>query len=376
MKKLTLLLLILSYDPLLAATFCAKTSAQFQAALNQANANGENDEIRIQIGDHSTPGENQFNFLNSESQDLVISGGWISIGNIDCAVQSGYPQLTRLDGDGSSPVLWYVSDGFDGNLTVSNLSIVNGFTTLAGLNSGLGLYISNTQSSSALIDRVYFADNQSPAGSAFRLAGGDLLTIRNSVFANNIADDGFGTLSINMLENAEGLYFINNTLVDNQTNSTWTGTNNTAGLSLSMAESMQNIPQTLIANNLFWGNENSDLFVSGAGGMAYLYHNNYELVGGTFADQANNLSLPPLLSTDPLNFTPTAQSPLIDTGYGPFVPIVTLPFEQNWYVGEADFDDGSPFAQANGRLIGLGLDIGAVEAPETPIFKTGFEQLQ
>ncbi len=373
MKKLLMMvLLVLFFAHTQAAVFCVKSATQLQTALNDASSNGQDDEIRIQVGDYITP-NSQFMFINDEGFDLAITGGWFSIGNIDCVVQRTYPLLTTLDGNNSTPVMWFSSDGYAINVTVSNLSVINGFTTLSGLNSGLGLYITNTQDSNILVDQVYFAGNQSPAGSALRMGGGHLLTVRNSVFQDNITNSGFGTLSVNMLADAKGFYFINNTLLDNQTDSTWNGNNNTAGLSMSLSENAQNIPQALIANNLFWGNENSDFFVSAVGGMTYLYNNNYENGGGTFADQANNMSLPPQLSAAALDFTPAPDSPLIDSGYGPFVPIITLPFEQNWHPGDEDFDDGAPLGQNLGRVIGSGLDIGAVEAPDYPIFKDGFE---
>ncbi len=356
------------------ATFCAKTTTQIQDALIAASNNGEDDEIRIEIGDYLTPNNNQFNFSNGESFDLSISGGWLSVGNLDCVVQRTYPLLTTLDGNNSSRVLIYGSGGFESNLTVSNLSIINGFTTVDGLNGGLGIYINNTltQTGEVLVDQVYFAGNESPRGSALRMGGGYLLTVRNSVFENNTAN-GEGSVRVDLTANSFGLYFINNTLLNNQTNLSNSQIFNTSGLFLSLDENAQNAPQALVANNLFWDNENSDLYVGGNGGVSYLYNNNYERGGGSLTDVANNMSLPPMLSSTPLDFTPSPDSPLIDSGYGPFPEIVPLPFEQSLDPGVEDFDDGAPLGEPLGRIINLGIDIGAVEAPEKPIFKNGFE---
>jgi len=159
--------------------------------------------------------------------------------------------------------------------------------------------------------------------------------------------------------------------INNFTNAASTATSNTSGLSVNLNQSQQNIPQSLIANNVFWANENSDFYVTFSGGLNYLYNNNYEFGSGFFEDEANNMSVQPQLSPFLLNFTPEPGSPLIDRGLQmPDIPaIVPLTFLEEWDHGAEDFDRGIFFRVVNNRV-----DIGAVESPpEVPIFEDGFE---
>ena len=384
MKHLIFTLVLLGMSTLtLGATFCVGDAAALQNALNVAENNGEDDSIRIKSGDYLTPNGQPFRFDNNEAHDLSISGGWSDFGQLSCFNQiGGDPYETTLDGNNATPVLWLTNNGHDGvDISVSDLSIINGDWDQPSGNGGLWInHYSQANTGSVLVDRMYFAGNDSGGGSALRIAGDHQFVVRNSVFSNNTTT-GSGVVNLNTTVEAKGVHFINNTLMNNQTTSSSTTINNTSGLYVVLNEFEQDIPQALVANNLFWDNQVSDFYlgangVLGAGGLTFLYNNNFE--GGYadgIADQANNSSLPPMLSQFILDFTPQFMSPLIDRGLVSLPNTVPPGFAHDWDPGTQDFDDVSgALTQSFGRVVNNRLDIGALEAgPETPIFKDGFE---
>ncbi|MFC3192822.1 hypothetical protein ACFODZ_01085 [Marinicella sediminis] len=364
--------LILTSLSSFAATFCVSSSAELANALETAEDNGEDDHIRIQPGDYLTINNERFAFLNQEDHDLTISGGWTPFNQINCFFQLGTPLDTTIDGNDNSPVLYLQNNSVSSaKFTVSNMTIANGFSDNTAISGGLMFYTHNSQySGEILIDRVLFLGNEGNNGAALYQVGRGKVVIRNSVFMFNTTQNGNGSAYFSMDAEAAGLHFINNTLVFNNSGSASTAVTNVSGLLLNLNWDNGDTPDALIANNLFWDQNTRDFYVTFSGGNTMLYNNNYENGSGFFADTANNLSLPPGLEPQLLNFTPAPGSPLNGKGLAMDDPLpLPTAFLESWDHGIEDFDGGFTTRVAFGRV-----DIGAVEAPwEGPIFADGFD---
>lgn len=355
-----LLIIFLLNLPLtaLAETFCVGTTSEFRSALQTAFNNGEDDDIRLRPGTYlSSEGTGLIADLEVD-RSLVISGGWSDFNGIGCFSQFlSNPFDTVIDGeDQSSGIAVSASDiGSTASLAIRNLSIVQaaaGSTTAGVRIAGQGGFAGEI-----LIDRVRFAGNHGSDGAAIWADGGNKVTIRNSVFQFNRTAGGGGTISILLRAEDQGLYFINNTVISNGSDLTSPSGSATSGLSVSLMQSGDDIPQALVANNLFWDNDLADMFFSFSGGIKYVYNNNYQQLLGSVQNLADNLSLPPRLSPLLLDYTPEADSPLIDRGL-PAPALRGGVFLLDWSYGPQDFLPGFP-----GRVNGDRVDIGAVESP-------------
>jgi len=239
----------------------------------------------------------------------------------------------------------------------------------------LNINLGGSFTGEVLIDRVYFADNFGFAGSAVNIfSGHDLgkFTIRNSVFVSNTTTAGAGVFLVNFSSSSVNteFYFINNTMMMNMSEST--DTNAVSGLRMNLTFAPN--PQVLLANNVFWLNENSDFDINASqNGLTYIYNNNYQQGQGQFEDEADNFAGDPMLAMD---YTPLPGSPLIDQGASPGELPISTPFLQGWDFGTSAFtDEGNPIVLfADPRVVNGQVDIGAAEAPpEVPIFANGFE---
>lgn len=359
--------------PATAAVFCINDSAELASALSTANANGEDDEIRIRSGDYLVINNESFKFLNIEEHDLVISGGWEPFGQIDCISQTGTPLDTTLDGNDSSAVMYLqVNNNQNASLVVENLTISNGRTTAVNESAGLRiLNLGENSNSSVLIDRVFFLGNDGVHGAGFYYIGRGFLTVRNSVFMFNNTDDGSGAANIGLSAEAIGIHFINNTLINNSSDLVSPSASNTSGLMLNLNWDNGDTPEALVANNLFWFHPNSfDFYVTFSGGLTHVHNNNYQNGAGLIETQANNISIPPMLSPFLLNFTPEPGSPLVDAGLSMDDWVNnTSPWINSWDHGSEDFDRGIVTRVHNGQV-----DIGAVESSwDELIFKDRFD---
>lgn len=373
-KILMLCLLFVFSMPLQAATFCVGTSSELTDALETAESNGEDNTIKIKVGDYlaaPTVGT-QFRYLAESNQNLTLSGGWSDFNQIGCLVQNDNPMDTVLDGGGVNRVLSisHQQSSPDVNVKIENLTISNGHSS--GLSTpGMVLYFHPGHQGTVELDRLFFISNQTDTAaiSALRIHDSYFTSISNSVFMYNHSKDGFGSVYMQQPQTAEGYYFVNNTLINNTNGQTAPNLYTSSGLMTHQTGGSTNTPQGLIANNLFWDNDHKDISATG-GGIYYLYNNNYQSREGVFVDDVDNMSEAPLLAPQILNFTPQPGSPLIDRGKREPMPLRGFNFFlQGWTYGSRDFDGG-----LLGRVINNQVDIGAVEAPpEVPIFKDGFE---
>jgi len=355
-----LLVLVLLSLPLQASAeiFCVDTSTEFRNALQTAFNNGEDDEIRLKPGTYLSSEGFGFTADLEVDRSLVISGGWSDFNSIGCFSQFlSNPFDTVIDGENQSTGIGVSATdiGSTASLVIRNLSIVQ--AAAQGTLAGIRIASQGGFAGEILIDRVRFAGNVGGDGAAIRAFGGNKVTVRNSVFQFNRTSGGNGTINFSVPAEDQGVYFINNTVISNASDLTGPSGSATSGLSVDLMQSGDDIPQALVANNLFWDNDLADMFFSFSGGIKYVYNNNYQQLLGSVQNLANNLSLPPRLSPLLLDYTPEADSPLIDRGL-PAPALRGSLFLLDWSYGSQDFDPGIP-----GRVNGDRVDIGAVESP-------------
>ncbi|MCB1581717.1 MAG: hypothetical protein KDI92_01555 [Xanthomonadales bacterium] len=359
LKKISVILLLF-WQYILdsqAAEFCATNSTELTNALSSAENNNQHDVIKIAVGNY----EGGFTFTGGEGYDLSISGGWSDFFGNPCGQQINPPFDTILDGDNSQKVLDIIAHD-DNDITISNLTLING-NALPGSAGGLELFGWTGYVGDVIIEKVAFINNKGNFHSALSVSRGRKITVRNSIFAINENTTGDGTVDLN---NSElGIYFNNNTLVNNTSVATDSSVH--SGLRANFHDGAG----IFVANNLFWNNDGHDAYFGGVNMTtteSYLYNNNINSYIGTIHNIENNFTAEPIFENGFLNYTPTIASPEINQGrQSPFFVPVPPPFNMQWGVGITDFE-------GNTRVQDGRVDVGAIEAePEEPIFKNGFE---
>jgi len=314
-KILVVLYLVVFSGYAQSGLFCVGNSVEFQAALTAARNNGEDDEIRLRSGNYPVINNVAFTFSPDEDFSIKISGGWFDFNQFNCFSQVQVPWQTTIDGLGLASVLFF---GFDASYTdytidISNLGIINGSPNNSN-SAGLNLSFPPNHQGSALVDRVYFADNFGQRISALSISSARLAIVRNSVFEFNENELGFGTVNVGIADGGQGLYFINNTMIDNSHQQIPSGASSNSGLRINVPiAGVDGFPKTIIANNLFWFNRDNDITLT-SNGSVFLLHNNYQEIFGTADISSGNLSVSPGISNAPFDFTPEPGSALINAG--------------------------------------------------------------
>lgn len=336
----------LAAAPAMAATFCAESALQLQAALATADGNGQHDQIRIRAGTYDVSAlDLTYNAAASEDFDLDLSGGWSQFFDNPCGQQlTASPWDTVLDGGGSHRVMqvFFDSDG-GGDLTVRQLTFLGGYID-PGLGAGLSISYPGVTSGTVTVERNAFMLNTADQSSALGIQGSSLQHVVNNVFLLN---EG-GARSVAYLSTSQplGISFTNNTVLSNSHT-------NTGQAAVAFAAD-----RVFIANNNFWDNDGDD-FDAGANGDRYIYDNNYQsrhMHGGEIVD--GNIGVIPEYEDGFLNFTPVRGSGLVDAGRE---PSGSLPL---WYLTDLDLSGSA-------RMVGAHVDIGAFE--NETIFADGFE---
>jgi len=347
-----------------AATFCVTTSTQLQSALDDAETNNQDNVIKIAKGSYVTLGApfsyNQM--ITNADGNLEISGAWSDLMGDPCGQQLAVtPFDTVLDGNSSTRVMEIIPSN-SADVTISHLFFINGLTSSS---PGGGLYVSAAQNNTGtfLLQQSAFINNEAGYASAVHISGFDTMRIKNNLFvANKNVVAGIGACVYLFQVNAYGIYFINNTVLANhQVLSSTSG----GGVLIGAYDSSS----SMVANNLFWDNDDRDLSLIG-NGQHHLINNDIGVRGGTepFVDSDNFSAAPKLSVGGSFDYSPSINSHLVNAGYQPpAVPPTPLPFNHDWSHGPLDIF-GNIRAQY-GRV-----DIGAYESPhELPIFRHGFE---
>ncbi len=344
-----------------AAEFCVTNSLELQDALNQAATNVQNNHIKLVSGVYLTEDngllDQGFFYENSMPGSLTLSGGWQLSGGGNCFFtrvrDSAYD--TVLSGSGQDRVLYIAAGQSNTPISLSNLSISNGNPGSASGQTG-GLLISGFSSGfyagDVLLDRLVFIGNEGNYYSALRVDSVGRVDVKNSLFRNNTVNISY-TAWISS-DSSDTVYFTNNTVTNNDANST----SGVSGVILRNTDS----GGAVAANNIFWNNELWDVVFSGISANHHLINNLYQTATGHAGIEIDNITTNPQFNT---NFTLSNQSPAIDAGIAPPENQPNPPVELDWTVGEYDL-------QSYGRNQGLSVDMGAMEFVEN-IFGNGFE---
>ncbi len=287
-----------------AITVCVGNAGELASALSYIPAGINVDEIRLRPGNYSLPAS--LNVTLHAGEGLILSGGWVSLLG-ECNFQAGDATSSVLDGQGQHPVLQIVVLAGSSDVVVRNLSIANGNRTLVHPDFGAGgltLTGHDAHTGDMLVERVRFVANESfDNGGALRLTGHGKLTVRSSLFLNNVAPAAAGML----LYGSDDVFVVNNTATGNLAT-------NASTSSATMAFVYGPASSYVLTNNLFWGNvvgNQKDLYASS---QTTLIRNNVQVQSGapSAASTANG-------SVDP-QFEPAGEgrlqltSPLINDG--------------------------------------------------------------
>lgn len=338
---LALLLFALALSPAAeAATFCVTNGAQLAAALAAIQPLAGSHTIQLEGGTYTTQSAAGFSVTLSNTQSLLLEGGWTTFFDNDCAIRYADPGLTVIDGGGVRRGMTITHNGV-GSLTVRGMTFANG---LSDVGAG-GLLLDADDSQSVVIEQNLFRDNISDVGAALRSykTSGEL-AVRSNLFLRNRARTAPGAYLTTFV--GASAIVANNTWSENRSLATEGGFSR--GLTLN-AEG-----DAIVVNNLFWGNTGvapSNDFQPRSTDVV-LDNNVQSLVGNCGPACSGNTAVPPQFVA-PDDFRLSPDSPLRNAGY----------FEPG-LLGERDLD-------GRNRRMGRGPDIGAYEIEEN--FGDGFE---
>ncbi len=179
-----LLLLVFASSNLHAASFCVTTSTELQNALTSAATNAEDDTIQVQIGTYTPPVQQGFIYGSTDTHALSIVGGYGSfMGSAPCSIQVMNPELTRIDGGGTSRLFSFRPLGGAGDLSLTGLSFVNGHS-LASYGPPLAGDIAD-YSGTVRLERIVVRNNVSDDMPVVWFHTRGAIVVRNSVFVDN-----------------------------------------------------------------------------------------------------------------------------------------------------------------------------------------------
>lgn len=345
------------------ATVCVTNGNQLASALQTAETNGQDDEIRVVVGTMQRTGV----FSQAAAwtydpvdtaEDLVLSGGWSAADN--CQTQSLDATDTQLDGRHASGTLeiFLQGSGSAGNVTVSNLMLARGKPLTSGNPSHVFLRLEAGSLGSIVFERNVVVSGLStiPGSAAISVqALGGAIRLRSNVISFNTQ---IGP-AVRMIATSPGLvYFNNNTVFSNTSNVTGYSP---AGVEVSGAVSLAN--NALYGNVVAgFGNVFFDLF-NVTSNTSILRNNHIGVMEGQPAAESDTTTGDPKWDIVGMYPRPLAVSPLRDSG-------------RNSPLGGLSVKDtaGDP------RVVAGTVDRGALEAeavapppPEEAVFANGFE---
>jgi hypothetical protein len=293
-----------------AAVFCVDTNAELQQAFMTAASNSEDDTVKIETGTYEGSSAVAFAYSTNQNFALTVSGGYLPA----CALQLLQPSLTVLSGSDARQVLQlFGSTGTSGGISLSNLTIRDGFSS----QQGAGLFIGGggSYSGNVSVSRVIIERNTSTAigGGMAVFSDGGIVNVVNNLFLLNRC--GTSNCAISATVNATSAtnhraFFGNNSIVFNQCS---------AGSSCSETGArFGGSARAAFYNNVFAGNSNGDLNLLSLGsGSVDLYNNNLVSRTGTAPTiVSGNIAFANPQFIDVLNddFRPSFTSPLRNAG--------------------------------------------------------------
>ena len=250
-----LFLTVISASPALSAEFHVTTAAEFQAALDSAETNGEDDTIDLKSGTY----QGNFRYDSEDGKSLTIQG------------ESGTtPQDIILDGGSAGKVLYLLGSSGGGRVTIEGVTIQNG--------SESGLYVSfQNESLDITLNNAVIQNNSNwDRGGGIYLRPRSNATIRievrNSIIRNNQSQGseerrqgrggGIWAFSCNGNSSVD-LLIVNSLIYMNQAN--WTG----GGIEVAACElGDDNVARVTVINSTITNNvsnQNSYGFYPGGG---------------------------------------------------------------------------------------------------------------
>lgn len=301
-----ILVLLLAASSSRGAQFCVTTSAELQAALDQAALNaGEDNFVKLVGGTYSTVDNNHAPFLYSsaDNHDIYLLGGFAS------GCQS-VGSRSVLDGGASSAVLELHSTL--GGVSVEDLTIQNGIVPQINPSgeqvAGLRINTHPGDNGGVLVLDCIIRDNhaysQTFAAMLIHTGINGYVSFENNQVTDNTAATGNAAGAI-YADNTSSVYIANNTVARNSTDNA----NESGGLIFNSASG------GLIVDNIFHNNTNYGLVLNDP---AVLIHNAYGTLGGSASPATGsmgNVQMNPQFVNGPNgDFHLSAASPLIGLG--------------------------------------------------------------
>jgi len=262
-----------------ATDFCVTNTSDLRAALVAVSDGGanqdENNGIYLVAGTYSTSdGLGRFFYDNSSATSALHFWGGFSA---DCSQMGEDASVTILDGANMSQVL--VARSTVGYVDILNLTVQNANTDQPG--AGIAVNDAGSVSGDVLLRDLIIRNNHtSRSYGGFRAFARSthVIYFDNNLVVGNSADQGYGA---GELFGAGQVYVRYDTVSMNTSPASITG-----GLFCS------GTPTCEIANDAFWQNANTDLYLSSDASM---YFNDVGVLGGTVP--STNIGA---LDTDPL----------------------------------------------------------------------------
>jgi len=319
-------------------TFCVANDVELINALDVADSNNVSDHIKLRSATFFSPSGGFIYNGTNEAHDIEISGGWTpnGVGSGDCTFFD-YTTSSSINGLGLNSGLSIIANSST-NISIRHVTFKNGDLGLNGVNSlGGGLMIENNSllEETILIEGCTFVNNTAVDGAALLIFGqNDSVVVRNNLFTGNTAGTG-GTINISQ-NNGDGVFFINNTVINND------GEEPASGMIISST----NLAKSFIINNVLWANQVADLQLLG-NGIKHLYNNDITLMVdyvGTLIS-SGNISLSPMYLLG--GYLPMKDSPLFNSGRHPLIA-------ETWQLSNFDI-------RGRNRILHGRVDIGAFE---------------
>jgi hypothetical protein len=285
--------------PARAEIFCVDTAIALHAAINQADDNGEDDEIRLVAATYAagTP----FHFQSEEAHAIAFRGGY----SANCAEVDG--AVATIDGEQQRRGLFVLNP--DGDVVVEGLTFVRGLSTN---NRGGALRIITDTGDVRVDSNVFLANRADDFGGALTVTAtsGNMRIRNNLAFANSAANVG----AFELVQNAGEAHVVGNTIVANSSE----GDFSPGGLYVG------GVAHFVLSNNIIWNNLPEDPgpfdvdFVSTAGSHSR-YANDIGVVSnGSVADEVvGEMSVDPQFAACGflcIGFELERDSPLVDAG--------------------------------------------------------------
>lgn len=347
--------LLLAAAPTQAAQFCVGTSDALRAALEEAEDNGEADQIRIRAGTYTvtTGSVTAFYYYAQENFALSIEGGY----GFNCTRKSNRADATVLSGSGQRNVMSLCSSSA-GALSVRNLTLRDGEGTAAGAGLNIGCSVGpffTAFHGNVTVERVIAVLNragEAPGGIVARTREGTIAFRGNLIAFNQCGEDHCALEIASTAPDDETVmvYFGGNTVAANTCSLGAPASCESGGARFTGRQ------DALVYDNLFVLHQGNDVSLSSLSeSTSQLYHNNIPMLDGVPDTEVGTHTGDDAMFEDALalDFRLRSGSPMIDLGNAPY-PLPTIDL------------DGRP------RTAGSAPDLGAYEFSAL-LFDDGFE---